>query len=99
MKLAAIAVAAIPVVALADVDGIISAIGGAVNQVTSKAVDGFNQATAAVQSVASRVESDFNAGNNPNGSEVGEHTSGAARATGCTATAALAAAVVFAQLV
>ncbi|KAJ2761989.1 hypothetical protein IWQ56_005142 [Coemansia nantahalensis] len=65
------------------IDDAISAVGGVVND-----------ATAAIQSVASRVEDDFNAGNTP-------HSGGPAtvKTAGVAATAALAAAAAFAQLI
>ncbi|KAJ2778130.1 hypothetical protein H4R18_004797 [Coemansia javaensis] len=89
MKAAALALAALPAVALGDniIDNAISAIGGGVNAVTSVGADAIDKITSGANSLGSRFESDFNAGNNKDTSDT---DSGAAGVTASIAVLAIA---------
>ncbi|KAI9479754.1 hypothetical protein LPJ55_004743 [Coemansia sp. RSA 990] len=87
------------------VDHITSGAVDGFSHLTSGAVDNFNDLTSNVESGLSRIESDFNAGNHPNSDSDLEDlsdedtTSGSTKFTGSFSTAAVAAALAFAQFI
>ncbi|KAJ1842226.1 hypothetical protein IWW55_001286 [Coemansia sp. RSA 2706] len=86
-------------------NGATSNVASGFDHATSKIVSGFDHATSNAASDLSRIQSDFSAGNNPSAAsgsdsneDGGSDTSGAAQLAGPLSTAAVAAALAFAQL-